>query len=79
MVVMRPFTLNGRPSCVMVAVSPAIVSVPVRGVVDVFAVAANVTLPPPMPVVPAEMEIHDADDEAAHAHVEAEAMTSIWL
>ena len=76
---MLPFKVRRCPSCVMVAVCPAIVSVPMRGVVDVFAVAANVTPPLPVPVVPAEMVIQDVVVEAVHAHVEAEAVTLIWL
>ena len=35
------------PACDTFSVCPAIVSVPLRAVVDVFAVTLNVTAPPP--------------------------------
>ena len=58
------------PDCETVRVRPAIVSVPVRGVVDVFAATLNVT--PPLPdefgPAPAVTVIHDALLEALHWH-----------
>ena len=54
--------LHGTPACVTLNVMPAIVSVPLRDVVDVFAAALNVTAP--LPVVfgppPAVTVIQDA-------------------
>jgi hypothetical protein len=56
------------PACVTVSVIPAIVRVPVRGVVDVFAATLNVT--PPLPDVfgppPAVTVIHEALLVAPH-------------
>jgi hypothetical protein len=60
--------LHVTPDCVTVSVRPAIVSVPVRGVVEVFAVTLNVT--PPLPDVfgppPAVTVIHGALLVAPH-------------
>ncbi len=58
------------PDCETVSVRPAIVSVPVRGVVDVFAATLNVT--PPLPdefgPAPAVTVIHEALLVAPHGH-----------
>jgi hypothetical protein len=55
------------PDCVTVKVLPAIVSVPVRGVVAVVAAAAKVTLPLPEPEAPAVTDNHDTLLAALHA------------
>ena len=47
------------PVCVTVSVCPAIVSVPVRGVVAVFAETPYVTVPFPLPLLPPVTVIHD--------------------
>jgi hypothetical protein len=52
--------------CVTVKVLPAIVSVPVRGAVTVFAATVNVTLPEPDPVAPPVTLIHAALLLAVH-------------
>src|SRR5262249_34465896 len=44
--------VHGAPACVTVKVCPAIVSVPVRGVVARFAATAYPTVPLPMPLDP---------------------------
>lgn len=49
---------HGAPGCVIVNVLPAIVSVPVRGVVLVFCVTLYVTVPLPVPLVPTPIVIH---------------------
>ena len=43
---------GGAPACVTVTVWPAIVSVPVRGDVAVFAAIENATVPLPLPLAP---------------------------
>jgi hypothetical protein len=53
--------------CVTVKVLPAIVSVPVRGAVPVFAATVNATLPEPDPVAPAMIPIQAALLLAVHA------------
>src|SRR5262249_56083224 len=45
--------VHGAPACVTVKVCPAIVSVPVRGVVARFAATAYPTVPLPLPLQPA--------------------------
>src|SRR5262249_7063784 len=45
--------VHGAPACVTVKICPAIVSVPVRGVVVRFAATAYPTVPLPMPLDPA--------------------------
>src|SRR5262249_58160893 len=45
--------VHGAPACLTVKVCPAIVSVPVRGVVVRFAATAYPTVPLPMPLDPA--------------------------
>ena len=59
--------LHGAPACVTVKVLPAIVSVPVRGVVAVFAATSKVTEPLPFPVAPVARVIHPALLVAVHA------------
>ena len=56
------------PACATVNVLPAIVSVPVRDVVAVFAAMLNVTLPFPVPAAPALTVIHVSLLTAVHAH-----------
>jgi hypothetical protein len=58
---------QGAPACVTVKVLPAIVSVPVRGVVAVFAATSKVTVPLPVPVAPVARVIHPALLVAVHA------------
>ena len=55
-------------ACVTVKVAPAIVSVPVRGVVTVFAATLNDALPGPVPVAPAVTVIHVSLLTAVHPH-----------
>src|SRR5690242_5621107 len=43
------------PSCVTVKLCPAMVSVPVRGVLVVFGATEYVTVPPPLPLPPDAM------------------------
>ena len=59
--------LHGAPACITVKVLPAIVSVPVRGVVAVFAATSKVTEPLPFPVAPVARVIHPALLVAVHA------------
>jgi hypothetical protein len=59
------------PACVTVCVCPAIVSVPVRGVVAGFAGTENDTAPEPVPDCPASMVIQAALLLAVHVHVAA--------
>ena len=56
------------PACATVNVLPAIVSVPVRDVVAVFAAMLNATLPFPVPAAPALTVIHVSLLTAVHAH-----------
>jgi len=51
-----------------VRVRPAIVTVPVRLVVAVFAATAIPTVPLPLPVAPVEIAIHEAPLVALQAH-----------
>jgi hypothetical protein len=60
--------VHEAPACVTVAVRPAIVIVPVRGLVEVFPAAAYVTVPLPLPLAPAVMVSHDAFDVADQEH-----------
>jgi hypothetical protein len=55
-------------ACVTVKVCPATVNVAERAAVVVFAAAANVTVPLPLPVAPAEMVTHPALLVAVQAH-----------
>src|SRR5579872_4556102 len=48
------------PACMIVNVWPAMVSVPVRLLTEVFATAEYATLPLPVPVAPEVIEIQDA-------------------
>ena len=56
-------------------VCPAIVSVPVRGLVEVFAATVYATVPFPVPLPPLVTVIQDALLEAVQAQTEALAMT----
>jgi hypothetical protein len=53
-------SVHGTPSCVALKVLPAIVIVPLRGVMPGLAAAFNVTLPLPDPLEPAVIVIHEA-------------------
>ncbi len=57
---------GGAPAWVTVTVWPAMVSVPVRGDVDVFAAMENATAPFPLPPVPDVMVIQEALLVAVH-------------
>ena len=52
----------------MVKVWPPMVSVPVLLDVVGFAVAANITVPPPVPLAPLLIDAHDTLLAAVHAH-----------
>jgi hypothetical protein len=67
---------GGAAACETVNVCPATVIVPPRGA-DVFAAAAKVTTPLPVPDAPAVMLNHGALEVAVQAHVPAEAVTAI--
>jgi hypothetical protein len=60
--------VHGAPAWVTVTVCPAIVSVPVRGLLDGFAVAENATVPLPVPVPPLVTVSQVALLLAVHAH-----------
>jgi hypothetical protein len=53
---------------VTVNVRPAIVTVPVRWVVPVFAAIEYATVPEPLPLAPEVTVIQEAELEAVHAH-----------
>jgi len=59
---------QGTAACVMVKVEPAIVSVPARLVVPVWAATLNATVPDPVPAAPAVTVIHAALLTAVHTH-----------
>ena len=48
-----------RPGCVTLKLCPAIVSVPVRGLVLLLAAALNATVPLPLPLAPPVTVSHD--------------------
>ena len=50
---------DGAAACVAVYVTPAITTVPVRGVWDGFAATCSVTVPSPVPPAPAPTVIQD--------------------
>jgi len=60
--------VQATPSCVTVNVRPAIVSVPVRADVVVFAATEYPTEPEPLPLAPDVIEIHEAELEAVQLH-----------
>jgi len=63
----RTFTgATSRPLCVTVTLLPATVIVALRGVLDVFAVRVNVTVPGPEP--PPLIVSHDGAPDADHGH-----------
>src|SRR5262249_51591446 len=64
----------GTPAWLAVNVWPAIVIVPLRAA-PVFAATEYVTVPLPVPLLPAVIVIHDALLAAVHAHVVADAVT----
>jgi hypothetical protein len=68
---------KGAPSCVIVTVVPATVSVAVRGLVFGLAVAVNALIPDPVPLAPDAIVIHAAPLVAVHAHDPADAVTVI--
>jgi hypothetical protein len=55
---------GGAPACVTVNVRPAIVIVPLRAAVPLFAATLNCTLPLPVPELPPVMVIHETADDA---------------
>ena len=59
---------QGTAACVMVNVDPAIVSVPTRLVVPVWAATLTATVPDPVPAAPAVTVIHAALLTAVHTH-----------
>ena len=59
--------MHPAAACVTVKVIPATVSVPVRADVVVFAAAEKLTVPFPLPGVPAVTVSHDAPLVAVHA------------
>ena len=67
--------MHGAPPCVTVNVCAPIVIVPVRLVMDGFAATEYVTVPLPVPVVPAVTAIHGALLAAVHWHEPAFAVT----
>src|SRR6185312_13244974 len=71
-------SLQGTPSCVALNVLPAIVTLPLRGVMPGFAAAFNVTVPVPDPVDPAVTVIHEALLVAPQVHP-ASAVTATVL
>jgi hypothetical protein len=71
-------SVQGTPSCVALKVLPAIVIVPLRGVLPGFAAAFNVTLPLPDPLEPAMTVIHEAWLVAPQVHP-ASAVTATVL
>jgi hypothetical protein len=60
--------VHETPCWVTVTVCPAIVSVPVRDALPVFAAIDNVTVPLPAPVVPPVTVIHGSALTAVHRH-----------
>ena len=68
--------LHTAPACVTVKVWPAIVSVPVRGLVVGFAATAYVTVPLPVPLAP-DVTVNHAGVlvVAVHVHVLTDAVT----
>jgi hypothetical protein len=60
--------VHAAPACETVNVCPAIVAVPLRCVVDVFAATVTVTLPLPVPADPAVIVSQPAPLVAVHAH-----------
>jgi hypothetical protein len=56
------------PACVTASVRPAIVTVPVRELDAGLGVTASVTVPLPVPALPAVMVIHGALLTAVHEH-----------
>ena len=54
--------------CVTLTLTPAIVSVPVRGEVVKFGSTCTIAVPLPAPDWPDENVIHDAFEEDAHVH-----------
>lgn len=67
---------GGVPACDTVKVWPAIVTVPVRGSVPLFAAYDSATAPLPVPLAADVIVTQAAFEDAAHAHVEADAVTA---
>jgi hypothetical protein len=59
------------PRCVIITVDPAIVIVPVRSLVAVFAATVNCTVPFPVPLAPWVMVMNVEPLAAVHEHVDA--------
>jgi hypothetical protein len=68
---------NGCAACVTLTTRSAIVSVPVRGTVNVFAATAYTVVPVPVPLALELMVSQSAPLDAVHAHVAADAVTPI--
>lgn len=60
--------VQAAPACVTVTSLPAAVSVALRAVVDVFAVALTITVPFPDPLAPLAIVNHVDDSVAVHVH-----------
>ena len=58
--------MHATPSCVIVTVRPATVSVAFREETVVFAATAYATVPLPLPAAPETMVTHDAELPALH-------------
>ena len=57
---------GGAPACVTANVWPAIVTMPLRSLVAVFAATSRRTVPLPLPFAPAPIVIHGVLDDDAH-------------
>src|SRR5438876_464406 len=60
-------SVHMTPACVIAALLPPALIVPLRDVVEVFAAALNVTVPLPVPLAPAVIVIHASVVVAVHA------------
>src|SRR5439155_1214563 len=65
------------PTCVIEALLPPAVIVPLRDVVDVFAAAVNETDPLPVPLAPAVIVIHVSVVVAVHEHPAGDVTVSV--
>lgn len=68
--------VHGAPACVTGSARPAIVSVPVRGIDDGFAVIEKATVWLPVPEPPLVMTSQSESLDAVHAQVPAEAFST---
>ena len=67
---------QAAPACVIVTSLPAAVSVALRAVVDVFAVALTVTVPFPDPLAPLVIVNHADVSLAVHVHPDSAAIAT---